>query len=168
MEIIFIIIGLWLFGAALRRVSKTPAHDWKTFERNRKKLAPEQRDYDNYLAALPELRGDGTFSQEIVGEQAYRETLEQFGAFLAKYHPGENEILVLVELEPDNEYDSNAVRVEAGQATIGYIPRMQAEAFGEELSAIGGRATATARFYYSSGDGLHSITLDLVRPLTRA
>ena len=124
-----------------------------------------QNNYDNYLASLPSLKGDGSFSQEIRGEQAYAEAIDLFGQFLEDYHNGEDEILVMVEVEPDNKFDKNAVRVEAGQTTVGYIPREQALEFGNELLEFGGRATCTARLYWSPDDGKSSITLDVIRPL---
>jgi hypothetical protein len=124
-----------------------------------------QNNYDNYLASLPSLKGDGSFSQEIRGEQAYAESIDLFGQFLEDYHNGEDEILVMVEVEPDNKFDKNAVRVEAGQTTVGYVPREQALEFGSELLEFGGRATCTARLYWSPDDGKSSITLDVVRPL---
>ena len=73
--------------------------------------------------------------------------------------------MVMVELEPNNKYDPNAVRVDAGQATIGYIPREDAEEFGKELATLGGTATCSAKLYWSPGDGRSSITLDVLRPL---
>ncbi len=150
---------------------------WFFYSRSKKKQAKKelakaikgqsrlQNNYDNYLASLPSLKGDGNFSQEIRGEQAYAEAIDLFGQFLEDYHNGKDEILVMVEVEPDNKFDKNAVRVEAGQTTVGYVPREQALEFGNELLEFGGRATCTARLYWSPDDGKSSITLDVIRPL---
>ena len=158
----WIVFGL-LFWFFYSRSKKKRAK--KEFEKAVKGQSKTQQRYDNYLASLPALKGDGSFSQEIRGEQAYAEAIDLFGQFLVDYHPGEDEILVMVEVEPNNKFDKNAVRVEAGQATVGYIPREEALEFGNELLEFGGRATCTARLYWSPDDGKSSITLDVVRPL---
>ena len=158
----WVVFGL-LFWFFYSRSKKKRAK--KEFEKAVRGHSKIQQRYDNYLASLPSLAGDGSFSQEIRGEQAYAEAIDLFGQFIQDYHPGEDEILVLVEVEPNNKYDSNAVRVEAGQTTVGYIPREQALEFGNELLEFGGRATCTARLYWSPEDGKSSITLDVVRPL---
>ena len=117
------------------------------------------------MLSLPSLKGDETFSQEIVGEQAYADDLYSFGTWLEQNHPGEDVIWVIVENEPDNIHDPNAVRVEAGKTTVGYIPRQQAEQFAIELATLGGKARCAARFYFDKYGDRSSITLDLVRPL---
>ena len=158
----WVIFGL-LFWFFYSRSKKKQAK--KEFEKAVRGQSKIQQRYDNYLASLPSLKGDGNFSQEIRGEQAYAESIDLFGQFLQDYHPGEGEILVMLEVEPDNKFDRNAVRVEAGQTTVGYIPREQALEFGNELMEFGGRATCTARLYWSPDDGKSSISLDVVRPL---
>ena len=152
---------------AQKKAAKIAGDKWAGFEENKLRLADRQAEYDRMLSALPELDGDETYSQEVVGEQAYKETLDLYGEFLQKFHDGEEQIWVLVELEPTNPYDKNAVRVEAGQATVGHIPRDQARQFGKELAALGGKARCSARFYWSPDDGLSSLTLDVVRPLQK-
>jgi hypothetical protein len=158
----WVVFGL-LFWFFYSRSKKKQAK--KEFEKAVRGQSKIQQRYDNYLASLPSLKGDGSFSQEIRGEQAYAEAIDLFGQFLEDYHNGEDEILVMVEVEPDNKFDRNAVRVEAGQTTVGYIPREQALEFGNELMEFGGRATCTARLYWSPDDGKSSISLDVVRPL---
>ena len=158
----WVVFGL-LFWFFYSRSKKKRAK--KEFEKAVRGHSKVQQRYDNYLASLPSLAGDGSFSQEIRGEQAYAEAIDLFGQFIQDYHPGEDEILVMVEVEPNNKYDKDAVRVEAGQTTVGYIPREQALEFGNELRRFGGRATCTARLYWSPEDGKSSITLDVVRPL---
>jgi hypothetical protein len=168
MEFLFFAALFLFFWARANKKKRQQAGDkWAGFEENKRRLAPEQEKYDRMLFGLPELIGDNSFSQDVVGEQAYKDTLDLYGEYLEKYHPGEEEIWVLVELEPDNEYDENAVRVEAGQATVGYIPRSQAEDFGKELRSLGGKARANARFYWDPEGGRSSLTIDAVRPLKK-
>lgn len=156
----WILFGLlvWYF------YNRSKKKKWKRFEKQAQKQAGRQLKYERFMEGLPALRGDGSFSQEIRGEQAFKKHIDIFGEYLERYHPGED-FMVMVELEPNNKYDKNAVRVEAGYATIGYIPREEAEEFGKELSALGGRASCSASLYWSPGDGRSSVTLDVVRPL---
>ena len=158
----WVLFGLLVWFLYSRRKKKQAKSNW---DRAVKKYASQQKQYESFMNSLPQLLGDGTFSQEVRGEQAYKETIDMYGQFLQDHHPGEDEILVMVEVEPHNRYDPNAVRVDAGQATIGYIPREESAQFGKELQELGGRAACTARLYWSPQDGRSSITLDLVRPL---
>ena len=168
MEFLFFAALFLFFWARANKKKRLKAADkWAGFEESKRKLAPEQAKYDRMLFGLPELVGDLSFSQDVGGEQAYKETLDLYGEYIEKYHPGEEEIWVLVELEPTNEYDENAVRVEAGQATVGYIPKAEAEQFGRELRSLGGKARANARFYWGQEGGRSSLTIDAVRPLKR-
>ena len=158
----WILFGLlvWFF---YRRSQKKKGK--KAFDAAKKKYAKQQQAYEDFMNSLPYLKGDESFSQQVRGEQAYQETINMYGQFLEDHHPGKDEILVMVELEPSNPFDKNAVRVDAGQATIGYIPREEAEEFGNELRALGGRASCSARLYWSPNDERSSITLDVLRPL---
>jgi len=132
-----------------------------------KELKKEQSQYDKHLLSLPSLQGDKTFSQEVVGEQAYAEDLYNFGSWLELNHPGEDVVWVIVENEPENIHDPNAVRVEAGKTTVGYIPRQQAKQFSAELAGLGGKARCAARFYFDKYGDRSSITLDVIRPLVQ-
>ncbi len=156
----WVVFGLlvWFF------YNRSKKKKWKRFEKEASKQAGQQLKYERFMNNLPALRGDGSFSQEIKGEQAYKDNIDLFGEYLERYHPGED-FMVMVELEPSNKHDPNAVRVDAGQATIGYIPKEDAEEFGKELAALGGRASCSASLYWSPVDGRSSITLDVVRPL---
>ena len=156
----WILFGLlvWFF------YNRSKNKKWKRFEKEAAKQAGNQLKYERFMENLPALKGDGLFSQEIRGEQAYKDNIDIFGEYLERYHP-DGEFMVMVELEPTNKYDPNAVRVEAGYATLGYIPREEAEEFGIELAALGGRATCSASLYWSPDDGRSSITLDVMRPL---
>lgn len=124
-----------------------------------------QKRYDDYMMGLPELAGDGTYSQVIRGELAYRETLDNFGEWIERYHPGKDEINVILERIASKDGKEHSVRIEAGNAVIGFIPREIAGEFGNELRDLGGVARASAKFKWSPNDGNSTITLDVVRPL---
>jgi hypothetical protein len=157
----WILFGL-LFYFFYRRSQKKK---WKKFQEvtiNSK----DQQNYEKFMLGLPALKGNGTFSQEIRGEYAYAETINLFGEYLKQLHDGANQIMVMVELEPNNPHDKNAVRVDAGGATVGHLPREDAAQFGKELAKLGGKASCRAQLYWSPNDGKSSITLDVVRPLS--
>lgn len=166
MEIIVFLLLLWFFSRIFRgKKRKGPVDQWEAFEEAARKKEKLQERYDRYMMSLPELAGDGSYSQPLRGEYAYRETLENFGQWLDRYHPGKNEINAIVEVVKSKDGNQSSVRVEAGDAVIGFIPREIAGEFAKELEALGGVARAGAKFHWSREDGHHSISLDVVRPL---
>lgn len=167
MEIIIFLLFVWFLSRIFRRRTRKVADKWEAFEVAAAKQQKQQEKYDNYMMSLPELLGDESYSQQIRGERAYNETLDLFGEWMERYHPGEDKINVIVEAITTKQGEKQ-VRVEAGQAVIGFIPREEVAEFHAELSEFGGVARASARFYWSPDDGKSSITLDVVRPLRKA
>lgn len=167
MEIFIILILIWLFARSFRKKSKGPVDKWTDFENAERKNAKLQKRYDNYMMSLPELAGDGSYSQDVEGELAYRETLDNFGEWIERYHPGENEINVILEVVPGKGNIRHTVRIEAGDAVIGFIARADAEKFADELLALGGTARASAQFRWSPNDGNSTLMIDAVRPLRK-
>lgn len=165
MEIIVFLLLFWLFSRLFRRRRKEPLDKWAAFEEAARKNEKQQRRYDNYMMSLPELAGDGTYSQRIRGELAYRDTLDNMGEWMERYHPGKDEINVIVERITSKDGKEHSVRIEAGNAVLGFIPREIAGKFGNELKELGGVARASAKFKWSPHDGQSTITLDVVRPL---
>ena len=167
MEIIVFLLLVWFFARIFRKKTKQPFDKWQAFEKEAAKQQKEQQKYDNYMMSLPELRGDGSYSQPLRGEAAYKESQDLFGQWIERYHPGEDEINVIVEAITTKD-GARQVRVEAGQAVVGFIPREVASDFHQELTALGGVARCGAKFHWSPGDGRSKIALDVVRPLTKA
>lgn len=167
MEIIVFLLLVWLFARIFRKKTKQPFDKWQAFEKEAAKQQKEQQRYDKYMMSLPELKGDGSYSQPLRGEAAYKETLDLFGQWIERYHPGEDEINVIVEAIT-NKNGAKQVRVEAGQAVVGFIPKEVAADFHEELTILGGVARCGAKFHWSPQDGKSTIALDVVRPLAKA
>ena len=165
MEIIVFLLLIWLFARIFRKKSKGPVDKWEAFEQAAKKSEKLQKRYDDYMMSLPELAGDGSYSQRIRGELAYRETLNNFGEWMGRYHPGKDEINVIVERIESKDGKEHSVRIEAGNAVIGFIPREIAGEFGNELKVLGGVARSSAKFKWSPHDGQSTVSLDVVRPL---
>jgi len=165
MEIIVFLLLIWLFARIFRKKSKGPVDKWEAFEQAAKKSEKLQKRYDDYMMSLPELAGDGSYSQRIRGELAYRETLNNFGEWMERYHPGKDEINVIVERIESKDGKEHSVRIEAGNAVIGFIPREIAGEFGNELKVLGGVARASAKVKCSPHYGQSTVSLDVVRPL---
>jgi hypothetical protein len=141
-----------------------PLDKWEGYEQAARKAEKLQKRYDKLMMSLPELAGDGSYSQKVRGELAYRETLDSFIEWLERYHPGENKINVMLERIEGKMGSEHSVRLEAGNAVIGFIPREDAGAFGNELEALGRTARARGRLARNS-DGTNTLSLDVIRPL---
>lgn len=76
-------------------------------------------------APTHELRGNGSFDLEVVGESNYQEALRD------AVGPGEvrQKVHAVLRLEPTNRFDANAVRVEVNGLVVGYLPREAAGQF---------------------------------------
>jgi hypothetical protein len=164
MEIIVFLLLIWLFARIFRRKTKAPLDKWEAYEQAANKAEKLQKRYDELMMSLPELAGDGSYSQRVRGELAYRDTLDSFIEWLDRYHPWENEINVMLERIEGKKGSEHAVRLEAGNAVIGFIPREDAGAFGDELKALGGSARASGRLVRNS-DGTNTLSVDVIRPL---
>jgi hypothetical protein len=161
-EILIFILLLWFFisRSQKKRIKKT----------NRlvaKSISEERARYLDYMNTLPTLKGDGGYLQKVSGALTYREALDKVGLWLKNERAGQSEIWVILETEPDNIKNPNAVRIETGEETVGYIPREEAPDFGQELEQFNGRARCRARFYWDEFGSKSSLTLDVIRPLTR-
>lgn len=69
---------------------------------------------------------EGSWPMEVVGESRYQDSLIKI---CGKYSREGREVHVRAMLlpEPNNKYDSNAIRVEINRKTVGYLPRDHAE-----------------------------------------
>lgn len=109
--------------------------------------------------------------QEVVGESTYvKEIRSLFGR---DFNPDGTELTVTAQLipEPHNRYDRNAVSVQIGGHTVGYLPREEAARYAPALSELVGKGwtpQVTARVWGGKGfDGatfVGSVRLDLAEP----
>jgi hypothetical protein len=75
---------------------------------------------------------EGSFPMEVVGESNYQDALVAIcGAHTRVGHDGEYD--ALLECEPTNPYDANAILVRIRGHKIGYLPREQTERVGEQM-----------------------------------
>jgi hypothetical protein len=108
----------------------------------------------------------------VVGEQNYQPALRRQAGGRGQEGTVKKYATACLELEPENPYDSNAVRVDIGGQTVGYLPRGETSNYLELLKTIestGGRATCRARFRGGWDRGAHDqgsigVTLDISRP----
>lgn len=74
---------------------------------------------------IPDIETPGDYGLEIVGESHYQAALERVAG--PRSDDGVNhKCAATLFLEPDNPHDRNAVRVEIGRATVGYLARRDA------------------------------------------
>lgn len=165
MEVIIALLVLWiLLRRSRKKKLKGPVDQWDAFEEEAKKQSKEQERYDRYMMGLPELVGDETYSMEVSGTLAYKETLDNFLSWMERYHPGKSEINVILEtVESDGDYGEE-IRIEAGQAVIGFISYEDDDEIIDELDELGGKARASARLVRLP-NGENSLAIDVVRPL---
>lgn len=70
-------------------------------------------------------RGSGDFDVEVVGESHYQDALLRVAGSGEVRHACEARLV----LEDDNPYDSQAVRVDMGGQTVGYLSRTDARRY---------------------------------------
>lgn len=122
---------------------------------------------------IPKVRGNGSFSFEVVGESHYQAAFSAI--YGSKTEDGLDEIAVAqLVLEDDNKHDNKAVRVEIENRTVGYLPRGVAREFrkavGDNSSAKGYQAflvDARVKGGWDRGGGdtgHYGVWLDLPEP----
>lgn len=110
------------------------------------------------------IQSSGNFSVSLSGESHY------FDAISRATHRRTGEHLMLAEIirEPENKFDSNAVRAEINGHTVGYIPREEATSFHALLSygkSLNKRIFASCRIWVSDEEESYgSVTLDIDDP----
>ena len=83
-----------------------------------------------------ELRGNGEFALEAVGESHYQNNFETICG--ARKERGEDlEVEARLILEDENRYDKNAVRVEVNDLHVGYLSRQVAVLYREQIRSGG-------------------------------
>ena len=119
------------------------------------------------VATAGHIDGPGFFDVEVVGESNYQRAIAKARGRAA---PGETALTqTTLVLENNNPYDKQAVRVDIGGQTVGYLVRANARAYRNELKRNGHpNITATCAAKIVGGkprpdgtDGLYGVILDL-------
>lgn len=101
----------------------------KLFSPKKEEPAPAEPD-------IVELRGNGAFALEVVGESNYQSNLETICG--ARTEAGAKlEIEASLIMEDNNPKDKNAVRVEINNLQVGYLGRQVAPLYREQLRQAG-------------------------------
>lgn len=106
------------------------------------------------------LDGDGSFQIEVVGESHYRANLRKIAGSC------EDDAVEVVKTaylvpEPRNAHDSNAVRVDVDQVTVGYLTRPAAAQLSPVLRRLGLVAVqAQAQISAFEGASNYSVWID--------
>lgn len=104
--------------------------DWgrkagKTSKRSRRQKLPTAN-----------LRGDGLFECDVVGESHYQQALEKLCG--GRTEDSQERIFeALLVPDDDNPHDSQAVRVEIGGHTVGHLSRQMARGFRQKMADAG-------------------------------
>lgn len=163
MEIFLVLVGLWIFFSLKARKQKKEIK--RELKAHDQEVAATQRDYDDYMLSLPELVGDETFDIELFGSDRFTETLDLYADWLIRNHPENRQIWVIVDRDYEHEFDPNAVKVEAGMTTFGYVPRSMSKKFCDFVDEHGPVKTS-ARFQVDPYGTNHRVFLDARFPLT--
>ena len=110
------------------------------------------------------IESTGNFSTNIAGESYYFDAISS----ATNQRTGEHLMLAEIIREPENKYDSNAVRVDIDGRTVGHIPREDAPSFHPLLDyakSIDKRVFASCRVWVSDQeDSYGSVSLDIDDP----
>lgn len=118
--------------------------------------------YANAINAAPYLKGDGSFSQEVVGESFYGKDFKRLESYIKQVDPGEDEVVCILVADPKNKHDKNAVRVMAGDLQLGHLPREIAAEVQSEIIDYGGLVKVTGKVHFGQHN---SMRLDMLIPL---
>lgn len=118
--------------------------------------------YANAINAAPYLKGDGSFSQEVVGESFYGKDFKRLESYIKQVDPGEDEVVCILVANPQNKHDKNAVRVMAGDLQLGHLPREIAAEVQSEIIDHGGLVKVTGKVHFGKHN---SMRLDMLIPL---
>lgn len=121
--------------------------------------------------AVTALAGDGTFSQEVVGEASYQDALDRIAG--PKTEDGAHQVCpALICHEPNNSHDQNACAIQINDMTVGYLPRRAAARLVKSRLASGDNPgfTCTAAALITGGwrrkgsEGNYGVSLDYKLP----
>ena len=98
----------------------------------------------NDLKKRVEFYNNWDYQIKIAGVKFRQEELSEL------YEKDWNKVKITLEKEPDNEYDSNAIKILADDIHIGYLPRMVAEALHDNQINI--NKYECALVYITSGE----------------
>lgn len=82
------------------------------------------------------IKGSGNYAIDVVGESHYQEALDNIcGGKTEDGH--KKEVTALVVCEDDNPHDKNAVMVEIHGEKVGYLDRVNAQQYRDQLKSAG-------------------------------
>lgn len=117
------------------------------------------------------IRGGGV--QKVSGESYRQHKIRRLAGAKTSNGPERTEFAANLQLEPNNEYDKNAVAVYLGSQHVGYIPKGDTAQWHKIISQLDSRglaatcrATVTGGWKRRGGDeGHYGVTLDVQKPL---
>ena len=86
--------------------------------------------------AAASLAGDGLYRIEVVGESHYQDVLEAICGGRTE-DGADHDCMAMLVPEPDSPHDRNAIRVDIGGRTVGYLSRADAIGYRDGLQLAG-------------------------------
>jgi hypothetical protein len=85
---------------------------------------------------IPHIEGPGTFDQEVVGESHYQSNLKRIcGGY--KREGSKLRVVAVLVYEDRNQHDDQAIRVDVGGHTVGYLSREDARKYRRRIDKTG-------------------------------
>jgi hypothetical protein len=129
------ILCLMLLAILRQSQSRTRARQ-RALARLRNRPKKEHHKQARPQPPLPTIQGKDYYEKRVVGTMRYQDVLERICGGKTEESAEEYVTAVLV-LEDDNPKDNQAVRVEMGGATVGYLSRRDAREYREWLQRQG-------------------------------
>ena len=102
---------------------------------------------------------------EVSGESFYKSELSQIAQSLEMKTDKFTQVEAYVAVEPENEFDSNAVAVYIHDQKIGYVNKVEAPDVSKALIALGGSAWVMAGIKRVTAIGQYRVRLMVYKPL---
>jgi hypothetical protein len=102
---------------------------------------------------------------EVNGESFYKNELAAIARTLEMKLDQFTQVEAFVRVEPDNEFDSNAVAVYIHEQKVGYVNKQEAPAISKSLAVLGGSAWVMAGVKHVVGLGQYRVRLMAYKPL---
>jgi len=117
-------------------------------------------------SAARKLLGDDSFSFEVVGESFYGQNFLALQKNLGLEDGQDWDVEANLIVDPGNQHGKTAVAVFVSGLKLGHVPEQNSAGVYKFLLQNGGYAKADAAIYFSNADGMNSIWLDAVIPVS--
>lgn len=167
MEIFLGLVAIWAYFSLRARKEKRKSDTiyHRAIVDAKQELAAEQSEYDQMLLELPAILGPDTFSVRVNTNSADPDAIANYAEYLERLYSLDSQFEVILEHQKDHPSQTNALRVEAGKATLGYLYVADNKEVCKDLDLVGGKASCEARLKKDSFTGMYELYLDIDFPI---